>query len=835
MTRSASQAPQRAHRGAFTGRTEELAALDAWRRGPVRPCVLRGVAGIGKTRLALEFAALVPDAVVAPVGASTVDELVATLALALGVELGSSELMPCYALLGASLDARGDVLLVLDACEAALTVVCAVYDVLARVAPRAKWLCTAQRAPGLVGALVIDVGPMTEADARALFERRVEERREVLTAHDLRALPALLRRLDCVPLAIELAAGRVGLLDVAALRDRIDARLTDHGSALDRALRTSWSLVAPEERRVLRAVALFPEPVAATAVERVVAAHVTAPPLDLLQSLIEGSWLGVRVDPRGARLLVLLDQVRAFVCDAETLEPAVLASFVSDHLALARRVRGVTWRGDWPALMEASCASTAGMLAALRATDAPDDAATLALALSEVFDIQGLVLRTGAVLDASASVCERASPELAFAVRLARVHCERYGSRSAWALDQLAAMEPALDVAAPIERVMYCNTRSALTRVAGDFQAAVTWAERGMETARRFGLRAVGANTALSLGAALWQRGDREASLVALEGAWREATAADCPVVEAAAALNYGELLLDRGRLPEAACVLAAAEGAAERLRLQRVHALVLQRRSLVELELGHLAEAERMVRTAEARQRELGLRARWVECLGGGVLVAMAGGRWREAIARCDEALAAASTLPTAPVIAPMLRVLRAIGLHHLGDERGAAQSLDAVRSDASVPTSLVTLVDAVRRVLAGEASPDAKGLGFNERMALRLSLRAAERGARRPVLRVHATGQWFERAGAPRVSLEERPTVARVLAALAGATDGVDVDGLLRAGWPGPKPLGESGAARVYDAIRTLRKLGLADAIVRDGGRYRLHPAEPLELVQG
>lgn len=75
----------------------------------------------------------------------------------------------------------------------------------------------------------------------------------------------------------------------------------------------------------------------------------------------------------------------------------------------------------------------------------------------------------------------------------------------------------------------------------------------------------------------------------------------------------------------------------------------------------------------------------------------------------------------------------------------------------------------------------------------------------------------------------------MARVLAALAGASGGVDVDGLLRAGWPGPKPLGESGAARVYDAIRTLRKLGLDDAIVRDGGRYRLHPAEPLELVQG
>jgi hypothetical protein len=92
---------------------------------------------------------------------------------------------------------------------------------------------------------------------------------------------------------------------------------------------------------------------------------------------------------------------------------------------------------------------------------------------------------------------------------------------------------------------------------------------------------------------------------------------------------------------------------------------------------------------------------------------------------------------------------------------------------------------------------------------------------------------GAWFERAGGGRVSLAGRPVVARVLAALAAAPEGVDVDGLLAAGWPGERTLGGSGAARVYDVVRTLRKLGLGDAIVREGGRYRLHPAEPVERV--
>lgn len=832
MTRSPPpEPPQRAHRGAFTGRAEELAALDAWRRGAARPCVLRGVAGIGKTRLALEFGAGAGDFVLVEVGASTADELVATLALALGVELASSDVMACYALLGAALDARGDALVALDACEASPAAVCAVYDVLARVAPRARWLCTAQRAPGLADALVVEVGPMTEADARSLFERRVEERREALTAHDLRALPSLLERLDRVPLAIELAAGRVGLLDVPALLDRIDARVADHGSALDRALRTAWATVGPGERRALRAVALFPAPVAATAVERVVAPHVAEPALDLLQSLIDRSWLGVRVAPGGSRVLVLLDQVRAFVCDAEPLDPALLASFVADHVALARRVRGVTWRADWPSLMDAACAATPGMLASLRAATSPDDAATLALALGEVYDLQGLLHRTRVVLEETAATWERASPELAFATRLARATCERFGSRVAWALDHLAAMEPALGDAAPVDRAVYCNARSVFLRAARDFAGAQAWARRGVDAAQRDGLRAVAANTALSLGAAVWLSGDRAGSLLVLEGAWREATAGGCPVVEASAALNYGELLLDCGRLPEAACALAAAEGAAERLRLQRVHALALQRRALVELELGHTERAAGLARLAESRQRELGLRARWVECLGAGVLVAMTGGRWRESIARCDAALAEAAALPMAPVIGPMLRLLRAIASHHAGDHEGAVRALAGLRAEAGV----AALVDAVAAVLAGAAPPEAKGLGYNERTALRLARRAGEGASPRRVLRVHATGAWFQRAGEGRVSLADRPTVARVLAALAESPDGVDVDGLLRAGWPGPKPLGGSGAARVYDAVRTLRKLGLGDAIVREGGRYRLHPAEPLERVMG
>lgn len=830
MARSETPDPTPTCRGAFAGRSDELNALDAWWRGPARPCTVRGVAGVGKTRLALEFASRHRGGFFVEVGAATPETLAAALALALGVELPSTDLLACCALLGEALDARGEALVILDACETSPRAVCAVWDVLARVATRARWLCTAQRAPGLADELVVDLGPLRDDDARALFVARVEERREALTAHDLRALPALLDRLDRVPLAIELAAARVGLLDVAALTARFDAG----GSALDRALRVSWTSLTPAERRALRAVALFPGPVSATAVERALAPVDGDIALDLLQRLIDRSWLGVRTAPDGARLLVLLDQVRSFVCAEEPVDPEVTRAFVRDHLALARRIRGVTWRGDWPTLMGPACAAAPSLRAALSWIDDPADAAEVTLALAEVYELQGQMLRARSLHEETAARCEAVAPALAFALGVARVACERYGAAAAEALARAVALEASLDAASPVDRAVYCNTRSALLRASGRFDDALTWARRGVAEASAAGLRAVAANHALSVGAALWQLGDRAGALAVLEQAWHDATATACHAVEASAALNYGEMLLDQGRLAEAACALAAAEGAAERLRLQRVGALALQRRALVELELGRVDVAERLVASAEARQRELGLRSRWIECLGAGVLVAMRGGRWREALARCDDALEAAAGAPTAPVIALALRLLRAVAQRATGERDAARAALAECAAAASRHGgALEALVASVARALAGE-DVDVAGLGYNERMSIRLARRAAEAAPARAVLQVHVEGAWFERAGGERVSLLGRPTVARVLAALASSPEGLDADGLLRAGWPGERPLGGSGAARVYDVVRTLRKLGLGDAIVREGGRYRLHPAEPLERVR-
>lgn len=57
--------------------------------------------------------------------------------------------------------------------------------------------------------------------------------------------------------------------------------------------------------------------------------------------------------------------------------------------------------------------------------------------------------------------------------------------------------------------------------------------------------------------------------------------------------------------------------------------------------------------------------------------------------------------------------------------------------------------------------------------------------------------------------------------------------MDEILAAGWPGERPVGESGPNRVYVALATLRRLGLREFLLTHEGGYLLDPAVPLLLA--
>jgi predicted ATPase/class 3 adenylate cyclase len=201
-----------------------------------RLVTVTGPGGSGKTRLALQLAAEAvedfPDGVVwVPLQALRDPELVLpTIARA----LGTSET------LGEDI-AHRRVLLVLDNFEQLLASAPRIGDLLAQL-PHLKLLVTS-REPLHVGAeYEYPIAPLREPEAVALFIERATAAKPDFT--DNGAVLEICRRLDCLPLALELAAARVKALSAAELLKRLDKRLP---------ILTGGPRDAPERQRTLRA------------------------------------------------------------------------------------------------------------------------------------------------------------------------------------------------------------------------------------------------------------------------------------------------------------------------------------------------------------------------------------------------------------------------------------------------------------------------------------------------------------------------------------------------------------------------------------------------------
>src|SRR5919199_779394 len=268
------------------GRTQEAAAVaQLLRRGDSRLVTLLGPGGVGKTRLALEVATQLQadftDGVVwVPLDALVDPALVpSTIAQALGVmETGAR---PLLERLGLALRDR-QVLLLLDNFEQ-VVVAAPVVSSLVATCPRLTVLVTSRTALRLRGEQEVPVAPLplpesghlpsvealAENPAVALFVARARAVMPdfVLTAANAGAVATICRRVDGLPLALELAAARVRVLPPAALLARLEHRLTLlTGGPLDlpprqRTLRAilAWSegLLAPGEQQLFRRLAVF--------------------------------------------------------------------------------------------------------------------------------------------------------------------------------------------------------------------------------------------------------------------------------------------------------------------------------------------------------------------------------------------------------------------------------------------------------------------------------------------------------------------------------------------------------------------------------------------------
>ena len=406
------------------GRAQELLEVTALLRGPeARLLVLTGPGGVGKTRLALQAAIEVAPAPAFADGVVWVDlspvhdpEVVAaTVAARLGVRevVGTSQAEQLIAYLA---DRR--LLLVLDNLEQLLPARELVQRLL-DACPGVRALGTSRVPLGLPSERVYAVAPLpvpppeerdplvigAHAAVTLFLERaRLVAPRLAVTAAAAVAVASVCRRVDGLPLAIELAAALVKLLPPQAMAARLDAAASAHGGALDLLGAGSWdrpdrqqtmraviawscNLLGPDERALFRRLSVFsggctPEAAAAVCATPGVDPHVT----EGLASLLDTSLLATRAASTAEPRAAMLETIREYAAEQLTLSgeaPQLRERHAAYFLALAQRAEPHLEGPQQALWLERIEADLDNVRAALRRSCEGEDVASgLALRLS---------------------------------------------------------------------------------------------------------------------------------------------------------------------------------------------------------------------------------------------------------------------------------------------------------------------------------------------------------------------------------------------------------------------------------------------------------------------
>ena len=366
-----------AGRTSFIGRSRDIGEVGRL-IGRSRLVTLTGPGGIGKTRLAIEatrhVARRFPGGVVFVELASLRDPelLLSTIGAAVGINASEGP---------STVDALRDrlgsqaALLVLDNFEQIQSAASAVSDLLA-ACPAVRVAVTSRTPLHVAGEQEYSVQPLALPDAErgastaamgdvesvALFVARARAVRPdfAITDTNARAVVELCRRLDGLPLAIELAAARTKLLAPEALLDRLEHRLpalaTGPADAparqhtLRETIAWSYGLLAPIDQRIFACLGVFVGGFSLTAAESIVLEPNEAGRLDLLEIvglLVDHSLVrsndGVATEPRFA----MLETIREFAVDqltateVEALRDRHLAYFVGVAEAEDAQSRGM--------------------------------------------------------------------------------------------------------------------------------------------------------------------------------------------------------------------------------------------------------------------------------------------------------------------------------------------------------------------------------------------------------------------------------------------------------------------------------------------------------------
>jgi predicted ATPase/DNA-binding CsgD family transcriptional regulator len=335
----------------FIGREQELAEVSRL-LSRTRLLTLTGTGGVGKTRLALELArAVAAEGVhreylveLAPVAdSSLVPQAVAS---ALGLALHPRQ-SPIEAIIQNL--RRQQVLLILDNCEHVLESCAELTHKILTACAGVQVLATTRQPLGIGGEVTWRVPPMALApenasiqelsacDAVQLFVQRAAARSSnfILSDENAIAVARICRRLDGIPLAIELAAGRINVLSVNQIADRLQdgLRLLTGGSrtapirqqTLEATFEWSYRLLDASERALLVRSSVFVGGWTLEAAEAVCSGGAvrSADVLDLMTELIDKSFVSAERSENDSVRYRLLEPLRQFTSERLANEPAI--------------------------------------------------------------------------------------------------------------------------------------------------------------------------------------------------------------------------------------------------------------------------------------------------------------------------------------------------------------------------------------------------------------------------------------------------------------------------------------------------------------------------------
>jgi predicted ATPase/class 3 adenylate cyclase len=326
----------------FVGREREMAEVRGL-QGGTRLLTLTGTGGTGKTRLALQVVADLlqryPQGVWLVELAAIADPALVPLAVATALGLREEAGQPATATLVAALRPR-HLLLVLDNCEHVLDACAALAEALVRACPHVHILATSREALGLGGETAWRVPSLAlpdvqhlpapeellQVEAVRLFVERARTAQPLftVTAKQASAVAQVCRRLDGIPLALELAAARLRGLSIDELATRLDQRfrLLTGGSrtalprqqTLQAAVDWSYSLLSAPEQTLFTRLAVFTGGFTLEAAEAVCAGGPVPAEevLDLVLRLVDKSLVAVEGESAGRTRYRLLETLRQY-------------------------------------------------------------------------------------------------------------------------------------------------------------------------------------------------------------------------------------------------------------------------------------------------------------------------------------------------------------------------------------------------------------------------------------------------------------------------------------------------------------------------------------------